>query len=333
MNEILREDFKQIAEQVDLERLSGKTVLVTGSHGFIGSYLVRLLAHLGTCEVIGMDNFITGDRSALSDIKSDKVRLRELDISSEFAFMKIKSDYVLHAASIAAPKFYKAYPLETMRASVLGTWNLLEWAVTTKVLSLVHLSSSEVYGDPKRVPTPESHWGHTSFTGPRSVYDESKRFSETLCATYHREFDVSVKVVRPFNIFGPGMRLDDGRVIPNLVKAILERGTFTIYGDGSDTRSYCYVSDAAVQILSVMLEGSDGEAYNVGCDMEMSLNELGKFAQQTFKGLMVEYIEGAEERRDAPRRRRPDLSKILKIAPRPIYGLRIGLERTLRSYD
>ena len=197
-------------------------------------------------------------------------------------------------------------------------------------------NSSEVYGDPTfacgKIPTPESYWGHASFTGERACYDESKRFSETLCAIYHQKFGVPVKVVRPFNVYGPGARLDDGRVIPNLVKTILEHGIFTIYGNGSDTRSYCYVSDAATQVLSVLLSGQDGEAYNVGDAMEIDLNELGRLGQGICGGLIVEYVNATEERKDAPRRRRPDVNKILKIAPMPIYDLKKGLERTIKSY-
>lgn len=333
MNQVLREDFDRIAEQVDLRRVNGKTVLITGSHGFIGSYLMRMFDYFEICYVHGIDNFIAGEKDSLADIRSDQIHLHPIDIASEFALIRLRADYVLHAASIAAPMFYKKYPIETVRANVRGTWNVLDWAVKSKPSSVVHFSSSEVYGDPSNVPTPESYWGHTSFTGPRAVYDESKRFSETLCVTYHRQFGVPVKVVRPFNICGPGMRLDDERVIPNLIKAILNDEVFTIYGDGSDTRSFCYISDAVAQILAVMLDGENGEAYNVGYDMEISLNELGRLAQVTFDGKpMVEHIEGAEARKDAPKRRRPDISKVLKIAPKPVHDLRSGLERTLKSY-
>lgn len=324
MEEALHEDFRQIAERVDLSMVNGKTVLITGACGFIGSYLMKMFGYLDFCEVCGIDNLISGKRSSL--------RFFDLDVASEFALTRMKADYVLHAASIAAPMFYKKRPLETLRANVLGTWNVLEWAVKTRPTSVVHFSSSEVYGDPSRVPTPESYWGNVSFTGPRAVYDESKRLSETLCVTYHKQFGVPVKVVRPFNIYGPGMRLDDGRVIPSLIRAILNREPFTIYGDGTDTRSYCYISDAVVQMLSVMLNGSNGEAYNVGCEAETSLSDLAKLAQDIDRDLVIECIEGKAERMDAPTRRKPDTSKVLKIAPLPVYDLRNGLERTLRSY-
>lgn len=333
MEEILREDFDQIAKQIDLSAVLGKTVLITGACGFIGSYLMKMFGYFDICEVCGIDNFIAGKRDSVADATSDRLRVYDLDIASEFALTRIKVDYILHAASIAAPMFYKRYPIETLRANVLGTWNVLKWAVKTKPMSLIHFSSSEVYGDPSCIPTPESYWGNVSPTGPRAVYDESKRLSETLCITYHRQFGVPVKVARPFNVYGPGMRLDDGRVIPNLMKAILNRETFAVYGDGSDTRSYCYISDAVTQILSVLLGGADGEAYNVGCDMEINLHDLGGLAQVMFDGLpTIEYINAAEARQDAPKRRRPDISKVLKIAPKPVYDLRSGLERTLTSY-
>jgi dTDP-glucose 4,6-dehydratase/UDP-glucuronate decarboxylase len=334
MEDVLREDFDRIAGQVDLSRVYRKTILITGSHGFIGSYLAKMFDYLDICDVHGIDNFIASEKDSLAHVGLDRIRLHDLDITSEFALAGIKADYVLNAASIAAPMFYKKHPLETVRVNVLGTWNVLEWAVKNTPLSLVHFSSSEVYGDPVQVPTPERYWGNASFTGPRAVYDESKRLSETLCATYHREHGVPVKVVRPFNVYGPGNRLDDGRVIPNLMNALLKRKAFTIYGDGSDTRSYCYLSDAVAQILSVLLNGTDGEAYNVGYDMETSLCELVTLAQAAFDGLPpVEYVNAAEAREDAPTRRRPDISKVLEIAPRPLYDLESGLERTLRSYD
>lgn len=343
MNEILRGDFESIVTRIGptLQQLEDKTLLITGYSGFLGAYLVELLVHCNETyfkdkvKIIGMDNHVAGERSRLDYLRGEKnLDLRFADITQDWYYKHLHNvDYVIHAASIAAPEFYKARPLETIKVNVLGTWLVLDWATKNGVKSMVHMSSSEAYGEPTMVPTPEHDAGWVSFTGNRAVYDESKRLGETLAWTFYNLYKIPIKTVRPFNIFGPGQRLDDGRVIPNLMKAVLNDIPFTIYGDGSSTRSYCYISDAVCQLFSVLFKGENGEAYNLGAETEISLAGLIDVANIEFDGRpAVEIKEAPEQVKDAPKRRRPDLTKIHQFAPVAEVSLGEGLRRTYEYY-
>lgn len=344
MNEILKSDFARILDRIGsrLAPLNGQTILITGYSGLIGAYLVEFFVYANAnyfkerVKIIGIDNHVAGEKSRL-DYLRDKpgLDLRFGDIADDWRYKNLLNvDYVIHAASIAAPEFYKKKPLETIRANVIGTWILLYWAARAGVKSCLHMSSSEAYGEPTIIPTPEHDCGQVNFTSSRAVYDESKRIGETLAWTFHDLYGFPIKTVRPFNIFGPGQRLDDGRVFPNLMKALLNNETFTIYGDGTSTRSYCYISDAICQLLVVLLEGKNGEAYNLGDgESEVSLAQLAELANKVFDGRpAVEVKEAPEQTKDAPKRRRPDLSKILEFAPKAEVELGEGLRRTYEYY-
>ncbi|MBI4121526.1 MAG: NAD-dependent epimerase/dehydratase family protein, partial [Candidatus Ryanbacteria bacterium] len=226
-HQLIEEDIKRIIHVLgdEARALEGKTLLISGGSGFLGSYFVATVHALNKifkkpCRVISVDNYITGSRENLiHDIKDDAITFIEGDISKPLNNKEELAgsvDYIVHAAGLASPFYYKKYPLETIEAAISGSKNLLELAREKKPTSFLFFSSSEIYGDPdpKYVPTPETYKGYVACIGPRACYDESKRLSETLCSIYHERFGVPVKMVRPFNVYGPGMKIDDYRVLP-----------------------------------------------------------------------------------------------------------------------
>lgn len=331
LHPVLREDFDRILQAMTprFKDLAGTTMFVTGAAGFVGSYLMDFMAYANRnfldkpCKVTGIDNMLANSRKVRAG-PSTEVVIRDVVYCNETA------DWIVHLASIASPMYYAKYPLATIEANVNGTHKMLQRAAAG-ARAMVHFSSSEAYGDPPpdKIPTPETYWGHVSFTGPRSVYDESKRFSETLCQIWFREFKTPVKIARPFNVYGPGHRLEDGRIVPQLMRAVLTGEPFVVYGDGSATRSFCYVSDAIVQMFAILLDGESGEAYNLGDGKsEISILKFTGLARPLFPGLKIEMVPHHESLVDAPTRRRPDTTKILRIAPPPQVGLAEGLRRT-----
>jgi len=246
--------------------------------------------------------------------------------------------YILQAAGIASPYYYRAYPLETLEVAVSGTKNMLELA-RKKGSRILFFSSSEIYGDPdpKHVPTPESYRGNVSCQGPRACYDESKRLGETLCYVYHHKFGVPVCAVRPFNVYGPGMQETDYRVLPNFASRIKGGRPLKLYGSGRQTRTFCYVTDAVVGFLLILLKGVPGEAYNIGNPKpELSMLELarriGAVLERPLKHETVEYPDSYPA--DEPNRRCPDIAKArLQLGYEPVVDLDEGLRRFLRWAD
>jgi dTDP-glucose 4,6-dehydratase len=332
--------------QDTLRALSGTTLLVTGASGFLCSYFVEAVAALNDgflnppCVLLAVDNFRTG----LPE------RLHELDGRNHIHFLRHdmtlplrldrKVDWIIHGASIASPSFYRRYPLETIDVNVTGTRQLLELVRLTPVRGLLDLSTSEIYGDPdpSNIPTPEDYRGNVSCTGPRACYDESKRLAETLCMTYHQLFGVPVKVVRPFNVYGPGQRLDDGRIIPDLMRAVLERQPIVLYSDGRATRAFCYVTDAIRAMWHVLLSDVRGAVFNVGNDeREISISRLARLVRRLAgcPGLPIEQRTSGDAHylTDNPQRRCPDLTRLrTQFGWRPEVSLAHGLARTLRWY-
>jgi dTDP-glucose 4,6-dehydratase/UDP-glucuronate decarboxylase len=342
---VVTEDLSRIATAVGsaLGRLSGKTILVAGAAGFLPSYVVDALAFGNEvtdgapCQIVCVDNFKTGlpDRLAHLDERSDVSFLKH-DITQPLG--SISPDFIINGASIASPTWYRKFPLETIDINVGGTRMLLDLARSSDVEGFLYLSSSEIYGDPPpdQIPTKESYWGHVSCTGPRACYDESKRLAETLCMTYHRSFDVPVKIVRPFNVYGPRLRLDDGRIVPDLMSDVLAERPVTLYSDGSPTRSFCYVSDAAAGIIEILASDVAGEAFNLGNDEEVSIRELVETVDELSGnglGVRTDRSEDPEYVTDNPQRRCPDLEKVKEMVGwSPSVSLREGMERTLRYY-
>lgn len=336
-SDIIRADLEAIASRAanDLRTFDGSRVLVTGGAGFLMSYLVEILA-AQPARVVVVDNFVTARRSRLSHLANHtNVELRDQDVSA--TEVSEPFDVVVHGASIASPVAYRRMPLRTLEVNALGTWALLRACAQRPPRSFVLLSTSEVYGDPDpaHVPTPESYPGCASFTGPRACYDESKRFAETLALTYFRTYDTPVRIVRPFNVYGPGLRRDDGRVIPSLVDAAQRGEDLVLHSDGTPRRSFCYVTDFIVSLLRVLARGANGEAYNVGDDREeISMRELAERISRVTGAagrVTVRESDDPDYLVDNPQRRCPDLTKLRGLGgPMPCVTLEDGLARYAR---
>jgi len=248
-------------------------IVLTGGAGFIGSHLADFLIERRH-QVICIDNLLTGEEKNISHlVSSEEFEFRRQDISSPLE-IEGAVDAVLHFASPASPKDYLKYPIETLNAGSTGTRNLLELAKDKKAVFLT-ASSSEVYGDPQVHPQVESYWGNVNPIGVRSVYDEAKRFAEALTMAYHRCYRMDTKIARLFNTYGPRMRLDDGRVLPSFMTAALKEEPLTVFGDGSQTRSFCYVSDMMEGIYRLLLS-QENEPLNLGNPDEVSIINFAK---------------------------------------------------------
>lgn len=343
---IIEQDAERVAAELaeTLRPLSGSRVLVTGASGFLGSFFLDVLAAFNRtagepCRIVAVDNAKVGLPARVRHLQDDRhIAFLRHDVSQPLPG-DVAPDYVIHCAGIASPSIYRAFPLETIAVNVGGTHNVLELARRSGARSMLSFSSSEIYGDPDPafVPTPETYRGNVSCTGPRACYDESKRMNETLCVTYFRSFGTPVKIIRPFNVYGPGQRIDDGRIIPDLMKAAIEGGALVLYSDGRATRSFCYVADFVTACLLVMMSNADGEPFNVGNDHEISIGELAKMMAEVAADppLAVEHrVSGdADYLVDNPQRRCPDLTKLRTTTGwSPRVGLREGLGRTLESY-
>lgn len=303
-------------------------VLVAGGAGFIGSHVCERLVSDGH-EVTCVDNLLTGKLDNVAELRaSGRFRLLITDVV-EMPDMEV--DRILHLASPASPVDYERMPLETMRANALGTWRLLEVAQHAGA-TLTFASTSEVYGDPLVHPQPESYWGNVDPIGPRSCYDESKRFAEALIMASRRMTGVRANIVRLFNTYGPRMRLDDGRVIPELLTAALDGRAMRVHGDGSQTRSFCFVSDLVDALLTVALDPAlDGEVFNIGNPAEVTILQLAQRIAGLFDGAVG--IEFTDRRAGDPERRRPDISKVKgRYGWEPTVPLSTGLQRTAEAF-
>ena len=303
--------------------------VVTGAAGFLGSHLCdRFLAE--GWEVLGLDNFITGRTENLAHLQGNRsFSFVEADVSEP---LKIAGDaaYVLHFASPASPPDYLRHPIETMRVGSLGTQNALELA-RAKGGKFLLASTSECYGDPEVSPQHEEYWGHVNSVGPRSVYDEAKRFSEALTMGYHRHYGLDTHIVRIFNTYGPRMRLNDGRALPNFVFQALSGKPLTVYGDGKQTRSFCYVSDLIDGIYRLALS-SEHLPVNIGNPEEITLLEFAERVRAHFPKAGPIVFRPLPE--DDPKRRCPDIRKAKRLlAWEPQVELAEGLERTIDYFE
>lgn len=349
-NNIVKEDCFRIIEDNKniLKLLSGKKILITGANGFLMSYLVDVIAYWNhffskkKCIVFALDNsshfkrlFYLKGRKDIKLIKQDICNIKRIDK---------KIEYIVHGASIASPSFYRKFPLQTLDANVLGTRKILEnIKQNNNFKSFLFLSSGQVYGNPdlKYIPTPETYNGNVSFTGPRACYDESKRIGETICNIFAKEYKLPIKVVRPFNIYGPLQDLDDKRIIPDLMKYALSKNQIALYG-GDATRTFCYISDAISIILKILLKKQNEIlTYNIGNDKnELSIKQLSNIfipiVYKTLKKKMKVILRKSKDKnylKDNPTRIIPDISKLRKdIKWKPQVSLREGLKRTLLSY-
>ena len=301
--------------------------LVTGGAGFLGSHLCEYLLDKGH-EVICMDNLITGSKQNISGIKSGNFRFVNHNVS-EFIKLDGNLDYILHFASPASPIDYLELPIQTLKVGALGTHNALGLAKAKKAVFLL-ASTSEVYGDPLVHPQPEEYWGNVNPIGPRGVYDEAKRFAEAITMAYHRVHGINTKIVRIFNTYGPRMRINDGRAIPNFLKQALTGKDLTVYGNGSQTRSFCFVSDLIEGICRLLIS-EQNEPVNIGNPNEMTIRNLAdKILQATGSKSKIVQVPLPE---DDPKTRQPNitLAKIL-LDWEPKVSLDEGLKPTLKYF-
>lgn len=299
-------------------------ILVTGGAGFIGSNLSRKLIETGM-EVICVDNLLTGDISNIQDLMKRKEFIFIKHDITKPLYIDGEIHLVFHLASPASPKDYAQYPIQTLKAGAHGTHNSLGIALHKRAKFLL-ASTSEVYGDPLEHPQKETYWGNVNPVGPRGVYDEAKRFAEALSMAYHRIHGLDVKIARIFNTYGPAMRLDDGRVIPNFIKQAIMDEPLTIYGDGSQTRSFCYIDDMIDGLLRLVESDCNGPV-NLGSPEEWKIKEIAELMMEiSSKKLEVKYLPFPE---DDPHRRKPDISLAKRVLNwEPKVPFRAGLKRT-----
>lgn len=302
--------------------------VVTGAAGFLGSHLTDLLLGKGH-RVIGIDNFVTGRVANIDHLAGNTdFRFIEQDVT-EFLFLNERVDYVWHFASPASPIDYAHLPIQTLKVGSLGTHKALGLA-KEKGARFLLASTSEIYGDPLVHPQTEDYWGNVSTIGPRGCYDESKRFAEAITMAYHREHKVQTRIVRIFNTYGPRMRINDGRVVPAFVSQALKNKPITVFGKGSQTRSFCYCSDLIAGIFKLMM--SDYEMpVNIGNPTEMTVLEFAKeIIRATGSKSRISYKSLPK---DDPKQRRPDITRARTILKwRPKVPLATGLTPTIEYF-
>ena len=312
-------------------------ILVTGGAGFLGSHLSRRLVDEGH-QVYCFDNLVTGSRKNIEGLeKTDHFELIEQDVTEYIdienhpgKLAEADIELVIHFASLASPADYLEYPIKTLKVGALGTQRTLGVAKAFGARFLL-ASTSEVYGDPAVHPQPEEYWGNVNPIGVRGVYDESKRFAEALTMAYHRSHGLETYIVRIFNTYGPSMRLNDGRAVPNFIKQALQGVPLTVYGDGSQTRSFCYVEDL-MEGISRLIEGDYHEPVNIGNPTEMTVLELAeKIIELTASNSEIIYKPLPE---DDPQVRQPDISLAKKLLDwQPKYSLEAGLKKTIPYFE
>ena len=322
------------------KKFTNSRILITGSAGFLGYNFLHYFDRLtkekwaNSIEIIATDNFIRGRPKWLNKLEANNPQINVLKHDIVKDPLNFTSDYIIHAASIASPIVYRKYPIETIQANVIGTQRLLDLAKNNTVKSFLFFSSSEIYGDPdpKFIPTLETYNGNVSCVGPRACYDESKRLGETLCYNYHDKYNVKVKIVRPFNNYGPGLKINDRRVISDFFRSIINSNKIVLLSDGSATRTFCYVSDAIEGYLRALLSEENGEAFNIGnSSPEISILELANLIGKVCdSNPIIEYQKSVDKNylKDNPNRRCPNTSKALNLLS---FKAKTDLEEGLRN--
>jgi len=301
--------------------------LITGGAGFIGSHLCDHFLRLGH-EVICMDNLLTGDSSNIAHIRNQNFLFIKHDVTN-YIYVEGKLDYLLHFASPASPIDYEKLPIQTLKVGSLGTHKALGLAKEKKATFLL-ASTSEVYGDPMVHPQSEEYWGNVNPIGPRGVYDEAKRFAEAMTMAYHRVHGVDTRIIRIFNTYGPRMRLEDGRAIPSFITQALRGEDISVFGDGSQTRSFCFISDLVEGIYHVLMSG-ETRPVNLGNPQELTILNLAKaIIRLTGSRSNIIYTPLPQ---DDPKRRQPDISRASQLCGwEPTVEFTTGLSETIAYF-
>ncbi|HXV14287.1 MAG TPA: NAD-dependent epimerase/dehydratase family protein [Candidatus Krumholzibacteria bacterium] len=358
LSDLLNRDLDYVTTGLrdELAAMAGSRVLITGGAGFLGYYMVQGILHWNDranekdrIRVSVFDNYVRGVPAWLEALRGRAdLTLTRFDVREPLPDPMPEFEYIIHAAGIASPIYYRLHPLETMDANIDGLRNLLEYArarVESKrdFRGFIFYSSSEIYGDPApdQIPTREDYRGNVSCTGPRACYDESKRYGETLCVVFARHYGVPVKMVRPFNNYGPGLKISDRRVIPDFARDVMNGRDIVMLSDGKPKRTFCYVADAVVGYYKALVRGGIGEAYNVGVDRpEISMRELAEKVVATARDLfgyagrvVMQAPTESDYLVDNPNRRCPDLTKSrAQLGYDPTILVDEGLRRSLVWY-
>jgi UDP-glucuronate decarboxylase len=358
LNEFLDRDLDYICRNLkeEFDRMAGSSLLITGGAGFLGYYLVHAALHFNKSAVADRairvtvwDNFMRGAPLWLTSLEGTaNLTVQRYDLIAPLPANMPDFDWIIHAAGIASPPYYRKYPLKTIDANINGLRNLLDHCVAQAergrpVKGFLFYSSSEIYGDPTPdwIPTPEHFRGLVSCTGPRACYDESKRFGETICVIYAQQFGIPTKMARPFNNYGPGLKITDKRVIPDFAREIFAGRDLVMYSDGKPTRTFCYSADAITGYYKVLVRGHQGEPYNIGTERpEISMTELANRLISTsgelfgYSGELVHQpAPEAVYLVDNPNRRCPNIDKARShLGYEPGISIEEGLRRSLIWY-
>jgi UDP-glucuronate decarboxylase len=325
----------------------GKKILITGAAGFLGSqfafyfkYLNETLDESEKVKIYLWDNYIRGFPNWMNEfIPLEHFTIEKKDIIKDSSFPEV--EFIIHAASIASPIYYRKYPLETIFSNITGIKNILDYSVdNNKIKSILFFSTSEIYGDPdsSNIPTKETYRGNVSCTGPRACYDESKRVGETICVNYHKVHKVPVKIARPFNNYGPGLKISDRRVVPDFFRNIFNNEDIELLSDGSATRTFCYISDAIDGYLRILLSNHNGESFNIGnITPEINMLDLAKMIIKiSNKPLKVKFKKSNDKHylSDNPMRRCPSIEKAKQLLNfNPKVSIEEGLIKTFNYYS
>ncbi len=351
MKKIVQQDLQRIYNGLTEEERGSfrdSTILFTGGAGFLGFYFIHFFTHyrqeLKIKKVICLDNFQVGCPQWLTKLSgAGQVELRKFNVvTDDIADVPgaAEADYIYHMASIASPIFYRKYPIETLDANIWGLRRLLDFYREKPIKGLVFYSSSEIYGDPtpENIPTPETYRGNVDCQGPRACYDEAKRFGETMCYLFHQKYQTPISIIRPFNNYGPGMRLNDARVPADFANAVRQNQDIVMFSDGSPTRTFCYISDAITGYLKALLYAAKGfEAFNIGMDKpEISIRRLAEIYTEAGKEIFgyagqAKFSVSADREylQNNPNRRCPVIDKARRLLE---YEPRVPVEQGVRYF-
>ena len=346
-NKIIKEDLQTIYNSdINWSSFYNKTILITGANGFLPAYIVESLLYLNfidnknNVKVIGLVRNIQNAKIRFSEyLHDDHLKFIQQDVSDTIELSN-NIDFIIHAASQASPKYYGVDPVGTLKANVLGTINLVEFAKKHEIKSFLYFSSGEVYGELKseQIPVKEDVFGYLNPTNVRSCYSESKRMGENICVSYFHQFNVPAKIVRPFHTYGPGMKLDDGRVYADFVSNVLDGQDICLNSNGLAERAFCYLTDATIGFFKVLLEGENGEAYNIGNpNEEYSILELAEIMISLYPEKKLKVVKRLSQYNNSYlkstlTRNSSNIDKMNRLNWKPVVSVNDGFKRTIQSY-